>query len=58
MFSERHAGEDDGEDHLDEDESEFDPETQGQDAVLSVVDSQSLVFGAQEDGGDDVPADK
>jgi len=44
----------DGEAGLDEDESELDPEAGAQNAVLAEVDAEALVFGADEDRGDDV----
>ena len=44
----------DGEAELDEDEGELDPEGRAQDAVFAEVDPEPLVFGADEDGGDDV----
>lgn len=50
--------EDDGENHLDDDEDEFDPEADGQDPVVSVMDSQTLVLGAEEDGADNVSSDE
>lgn len=43
-----------GEGDFDEDEGELDPEGGGEDALVAVVDSESLVFGADEDGGHDV----
>ena len=46
----------DDESDLDEDEGEFDPEAQCEDALAAVVDAEALVFGADEDGGDDVGA--
>lgn len=39
---------------FDEDEAEFYPEGGAQDAVFAEVDAEALVFGADEDGGDDV----
>jgi hypothetical protein len=39
---------------LGEDESEFNPEGDAQDAVLAVVDAEALVLPADEDCGDDV----
>lgn len=50
--------EDDGQDKLDDDEGEFDPEASCEDPVVPVVDAEALVFGAQEDRADDVPADE
>jgi hypothetical protein len=44
----------DREAELDEDEGEFDPEGDAQDAVLAVVDAKTLVLPADEDCGDDV----
>lgn len=46
--------ESDCEGDFDEDEGELDPEGGSEDALVAVVDSESLVFGADEDGGDDV----
>jgi hypothetical protein len=40
----------DGEAALQEDESELDPEADGKDAVFFPVDTETLVFGADEDG--------
>ena len=40
----------DGEATLQEDESELDPEADGEDAVFSPVDAETLVFRANEDG--------
>jgi hypothetical protein len=48
----------DGESAFDEDESELDPEAGAQDAVLAEVHAEALVFGADEDCGDDVAADE
>lgn len=39
---------------LDEDKAELNPERQTQDAVLAVVDTQTLIFSADENGGNDV----
>jgi hypothetical protein len=44
----------DGETAFDEDESELDPEAGAEDAVLAEVHAEALVFGADEDCGDDV----
>jgi hypothetical protein len=44
----------DREAELDEDEGEFDPEGDAQDAVLAVVDAETLVLPADEDCGDGV----
>lgn len=44
----------DSETTLQEDESELDPEADGEDAVFSPVNAETLVFGANEDGRDDV----
>jgi hypothetical protein len=44
----------DREAELGEDEGEFDPEGDAQDAVLAVVDAETLVFPADEDCRDDV----
>ena len=46
--------EDDGEDYLDDDEDEFEPEGEAQDAVLAEMHAEALVLGADEDGADDV----
>ena len=47
-----------GKDAFDDDESELDPERHAKDFVVAVVDAESLVFGAQADGGDDVSGDE
>lgn len=39
---------------LSNDEDQLCPEGQAQDAVLAEMDAEALVFGADEDGGDDV----
>lgn len=44
----------DSECDLNDDEAELDPKAGAQDAVLAVVDSEALVFSADEDGRDDV----
>ena len=49
----KHA-EGDGETALQEDEGELHPEADGEDAVFSPVNAETLVFGANEDGRDDV----
>jgi hypothetical protein len=41
----------DGETELDEDEGEFDPEGNAEDTVLAVVNAETLVFPANEYGG-------
>ena len=46
--------EDDGEDYLDDDEDELEPEGEAQDAVLAEMHAEALVLGADEDGADDV----
>ena len=46
--------ESDGEGDFDEDEGELDPERAAEGAVFAVVDPKTLVFGADEDGGDDI----
>ena len=46
--------EDDREDNLHDDEDEFEPEGEAQDAVLAEVHAKSLVLCADEDGADDV----
>ena len=48
------ADEDRGEGNLDENEDELEPEGEAQDAVLAEVHAEALVFGADEDGADDV----
>ena len=48
------ADEDRGEGNLDKDEDELEPEGEAQDAVLAEVHAEALVFGADEDGADDV----
>jgi hypothetical protein len=45
---------DDGECDFGEDEEELDPEGDSQDAVLAEMDPETLVFGADEDGADNV----
>lgn len=52
LVAEHAEGYDEG--YFDEDEGELDPEGVGEDAVLAVADAETLVFGADEDGGDDV----
>lgn len=52
------ADEDDSEDQLDEDECKLEPEAEGEDSVVSVVDTESLIFCAQEDCRDNVAADE
>ena len=52
VFVELRDGEDDGERDLDQDEGEFEPEGDAEDAVFAVVDPEALVFGADEDGAD------
>lgn len=54
LAAERGGSEDDGQDDLDKDEDEFGPEGKAEDAVLAEVDAEALVFGADEDGADDV----
>lgn len=46
----------DGDGDFDDDEGQLDPEGDAQDAVLAEVDAEALVFGADEEGGDDVAA--
>ena len=58
MVVPRRGGEDDGACQLEENEGQFGPEGEAQDAVLAVVDAQALVLGAQEDCGEDVAADE
>ena len=50
----RGADEDGGQHDLDQDEGQFHPEADAQDAVLAVVDAEPLVGRADEDGGEDV----
>ena len=52
------GGEHNGEHDFNEDEGEFGPEGPAQDAVLAEVDAEALVFGANEDGADDVASDE
>lgn len=54
----RGADEDAGQHHLDQDEGQFDPEADAQDAVLPVVDAQPLVLGADEHRRQDEAADE
>ena len=56
LFLVAHNAECDGECELNEDEREFDPKACTKDAVLAVVDSETLVLSANEDRGDDVTA--
>lgn len=49
-----HDAECDGQTQFDEDEGELDPEGEGEDAVLAVMDSESLVFPTNKDRADDV----
>ena len=58
LFVEARGREDDGEADLDEDEEQFCPEGEAQDAVLAEVDAEALVLGADEDGADDVAGDE
>lgn len=48
-----HGAKHDGQPDLHQDEGEFDPEGDSQDALVAVVDPQSLVRGTDEDGGED-----
>lgn len=50
--------EDDGEDEFHDDEGEFHPEGDAEDSVLAVVETQLLVFPADEDGGNDVSSNE
>jgi len=50
--------ESDGETELDEDEGEFDPEGHAENTVLAVVHAETLVFPANEYGGNDVATTK
>lgn len=52
------AREADGQDDLDDDEGQLDPEADAEDAVGAVVDAEALVLGAQEHGGQDVAGDE
>lgn len=47
-----------GKAYLNNDEYELHPERDTDDAVVSIMDSQTLVLGADEDGADDVAANK
>lgn len=49
---------DDGERHLHNYESQFDPEGDTKTPVLAVVDAQPLIFCAKKDRGDDVSAEE
>lgn len=49
-----HDAEGDGEGELDDDEEQLHPEGDAQDAEFAPADAETLVFGADEDGGDDV----
>lgn len=48
------ADEDDRQTELDEDEEELHPKGDAQDAMLAEVDTQALILGADENGGDDI----
>ena len=50
----KHVAEDDRQRDLNDDEDEFDPEGEPEDAVFAVFDTQTLVFPAGEDGAEDV----
>lgn len=52
------GNEDDGESKFDEDEGEFDPKGDAEDAMLSIVNAEALILGAEEDGGEDETADE
>lgn len=52
------AYKDDSEDDLSEDESELDPEADSQDSVMTIMNAEPLIFGAEEDGGNDVADDE
>lgn len=58
VFAKGGGGEDDGQEGLDDDEGQFHPEGDAEDAVVAVVDAQPLVFGAQEDGRENVATDE
>ena len=58
LVIESRTHEDDGEADFDEDEDQFGPEAEAEDAVLAEVHPQALVFGADEDGADDVAGDE
>ncbi len=55
---ERGADKDSSKEDFDNDEEELHPEGCAEDAVLAKVDAEALVFGADEDGGDDVTGDE
>ena len=42
------------ESNLNDDKSQFDPERRAQNAVLTILDSEALILGANEDGSNDV----
>jgi hypothetical protein len=58
MIGKRTGSEYDGENEFDDDEEQLDPERDPQNAVLTVVDSEALVFSTEEDRANDVASDK
>ena len=58
MIAEGRAGENDGEYDLNNYEAEFHPETDAQDAMISVVNTQTLVLSAQENRSKDIAGDE
>jgi len=52
------GGKDDGKGDLDDDEYQFDPEGETKNAMLAVVNAQTLVFGAKKDCTEDVAAEE
>lgn len=59
MFRRGERDEANGQNDFDEDKGEFDPEGDGENAVLAlIVSAESLVLSADEDGADDVSDDE
>lgn len=58
LSTETRRAEDDRQDDFGNDEREFGPEGEAQDAVLAEVHAEALVFCADEDGADDVAGDE
>jgi len=52
----RCGAEDDGKGDFDDDESQFDPEGETKDAMLAVVNAQTLILGAKKDCTEDIAA--
>lgn len=48
----------DGERNFDQNEGEFDPEGDTEDAVVAVMNSKALILSAEEDGANDVAGDE